>query len=86
MLADIMLVGHPIKMEHAYFTAGLGLSYSIFSLAYFLAGGLNRKNTTEIYPLLDWNKPGKTIVVSIYIFNAILFICLIFGSIHQNFD
>lgn len=65
MFADIMLVGHPIKMEHAYFTAGLGLSYSIFSLAYFLAGGLNRKNTTEIYPLLDWNKPGKTIVVRI---------------------
>lgn len=132
MLIDLMIVGHPIKLTHAYWTMGIGLAYSIFSLVYFLSGGTtrwvqinwqryfeqihkillallnnrvlefsiqhaiymrvqlhslhwisksyfitfffssgfaflfsnNRKNTTAIYPLLDWSKPGKSIIVS----------------------
>lgn len=33
-----------------------------------------RKNTTSIYPLLDWSKPGKSIVVSAA---AILFVFVV---------
>lgn len=48
-----------------YFTAGVGLGYSIFSLVYYLADGTDRQLNHAIYPLLDWQKPGKTIVVCV---------------------
>ncbi|XP_037960965.1 protein rolling stone [Teleopsis dalmanni] len=64
MLIDLAIVGHPIKMSHAYFTTGIGLTYAIFTGIYFLAGGTDRKNNTAIYPMLDWTKPGKAIIVT----------------------
>lgn len=42
MLIDLAVVGHPIKMSHAYFTTGIGLAYAIFTGIYFLAGGTDR--------------------------------------------
>lgn len=42
MLIDLMVVGHPIKLGHVYYTMGIGLIYSIFSAIYFLAGGTTR--------------------------------------------
>lgn len=42
MLIDLMIVGHPIKMTHAYWTMGIGLVYAIFSVVYFIAGGTTR--------------------------------------------
>lgn len=41
--------------------------YSILNKLYRFLNNLNfrsRKNTASIYPLLDWSKPGKSIVVS----------------------
>uniref|UniRef100_A0A6P4FBM6 Protein rolling stone-like n=1 Tax=Drosophila rhopaloa TaxID=1041015 RepID=A0A6P4FBM6_DRORH len=64
MLIDLAIVGHPIKMSHAYFTTGIGLAYAIFTGIYFLAGGTDRKNQTAIYPMMDWTKPGKAIIVT----------------------
>jgi len=42
MLIDLAIVGMPIKLSHAYFTAGIGAIYTIFSGIYYLAGGTNR--------------------------------------------
>lgn len=42
MLIDLTVVGHPIQLNHAYFTMGIGLAYSIFTAVYFLAGGTTR--------------------------------------------
>lgn len=42
MIIDLMIVGHPIKLGHAYWTMGIGLVYSIFSAIFFLAGGTTR--------------------------------------------
>ncbi|XP_055848520.1 protein rolling stone [Episyrphus balteatus] len=74
MLTDLAIVGHPIKLSHAYWTMGIGLSYAIFTGIYFLAGGTDRKNQTAIYPLLDWTKPGKAIVVTVC---AVLFVFVV---------
>lgn len=64
MLGDLVIVGHPVRMDpDLYCTAGVGLGYSIFSLVYYLADGTDRQLNRAIYPLLDWQKPGKTIVV-----------------------
>lgn len=66
MLGDLVIVGHPVRMDpDLYFTAGVGLGYSIFSLVYYLADGTDRQLNHAIYPLLDWQKPGKTIVVCV---------------------
>lgn len=47
------------------------MGYSIFTLVYYLAGGTDRKLNNSIYPLVNWEKPGKTIVVCV---GAIFFV------------
>lgn len=42
MLIDLAIVGHPIKLTHAYWTMGIGVAYTIFSAIYYLAGGTDR--------------------------------------------
>lgn len=42
MLVDLIVVGHPIKVQHAYQTIGIGVAYMIFTIIYFLIGGTNR--------------------------------------------
>ncbi|XP_070492841.1 protein rolling stone isoform X1 [Chironomus tepperi] len=75
MFADLLLVGHPVRMDpDLYFSTGLGLAYSIFSLIYYLCGGTDRQNDTVIYPLVNWEKPGKTIVVCV---GAIFFVVIV---------
>ncbi|XP_055683041.1 protein rolling stone [Lutzomyia longipalpis] len=64
MLIDLAIVGQPIRLSHAYWTTGIGVIYAIFTGIYFLAGGTNRRNLESIYPLLDWRRPGKAIVIS----------------------
>jgi hypothetical protein len=54
--------------------AGLGLGYSIFSLVYYLSGGTDRDFSPIIYPLVNWEKPGKTIVVCVA---AIFFVVIV---------
>uniref|UniRef100_A0A182IWF9 Protein rolling stone n=1 Tax=Anopheles atroparvus TaxID=41427 RepID=A0A182IWF9_ANOAO len=63
MLIDLTIVGHPIKLNHAYWTTGIGVGYTLFSIIYYLAGGTDRHNDSSIYKMLDWTKPGKSIVI-----------------------
>ncbi|XP_037813869.1 uncharacterized protein LOC119604997 [Lucilia sericata] len=74
MLIDLAIVGHPIKLSHVYFTTGIGLAYAIFTGVYFLAGGTDRKLQVAIYPMLDWTKPGKAIIVTVC---AIIFVFIV---------
>ncbi|XP_018786961.1 PREDICTED: uncharacterized protein LOC108967788, partial [Bactrocera latifrons] len=74
MLIDLAIVGHPIKLSHVYFTTGIGLAYGIFTGIYFIAGGTDRKNNVYIYPMLDWTKPGKAIIVTVC---AIIFVVVV---------
>lgn len=79
MLGDLVIVGHPVRMDpDLYVTAGVGLGYSIFSLVYYLADGTDRHLNHAIYPLLDWQKPGKTIVVCVggIFFVVVMHICV----------
>lgn len=49
----------PVKMERHFFF--LFCRYVIFSLIYYLAGGVDADGNVYIYPILDWTKPGMTI-------------------------
>lgn len=42
MLIDLTIVGHPIRLNHAYWTTGIGVAYAVFSVIYYLAGGTDR--------------------------------------------
>lgn len=42
MLIDLIVVGHPIKIQHAYQTIGLGIIYMIFTITYYILDGTNR--------------------------------------------
>lgn len=42
MLVDLMTVTHPIILGHTYWTIGMGLAYTIFTVVYYLVGGTSR--------------------------------------------
>jgi hypothetical protein len=66
MFGDLLIVGHPVRMDpDLYFTTGVGLGYSVFTLIYYIGEGTARDLNHAIYPLVDWKKPGKTIVVCV---------------------
>jgi hypothetical protein len=66
MFGDLLIVGHPVRMDpDLYCTTGVGLGYSIFTLVYYIGEGTARDLKHYIYPLVDWKKPGKTIVVCV---------------------
>lgn len=66
MFGDLLIVGHPVRMDpDLYFSTGVGLGYSVFTLVYYIGEGTSRTNDHAIYPIVDWKKPGKTIVVCV---------------------
>ncbi|XP_058447103.1 protein rolling stone isoform X1 [Malaya genurostris] len=78
MLIDLTIVGHPIRLNHAYWTTGIGVIYGLFSVIYYLAGGTDRHNESSIYKMLDWQKPGKSIVIcalGVFFVFIVHFIC-----------
>lgn len=74
ILIDLAIVGQPIRMSHIYWTTGMGVAYSAFTGIYYLAGGTDRRDSRVIYPMLDWSRPGKSIVISAF---AVLFVFLV---------
>ncbi|XP_075975305.1 protein rolling stone-like [Anticarsia gemmatalis] len=54
---------HPTRFLHFYFSIGIGLVYLVFTLIFHFAGGLSPFGTSWIYPMLDWDKPGPTMLV-----------------------
>ncbi|KAJ8735752.1 hypothetical protein PYW07_007372 [Mythimna separata] len=55
---------HPTRLLHFYIPLILGISYMLFSVIYYAAGGLSPFGMVWIYPMLDWSKPGPTILLS----------------------
>ncbi|KAJ0182367.1 hypothetical protein K1T71_001736 [Dendrolimus kikuchii] len=62
MICELCVTAHPVRMAHALYGAGMGLTYGMFSYLYWAAGGTDRIGLPAIYPALDWNKPGAAIV------------------------
>ncbi|XP_063238933.1 protein rolling stone-like [Bacillus rossius redtenbacheri] len=62
MTLDLWMVRHPMRLLHAYLPLSFTLSFFLFSVTYFLAGGTSRDGTPYIYAMLDWQRPGRTIL------------------------
>ncbi|XP_063701311.1 protein rolling stone isoform X2 [Culicoides brevitarsis] len=65
MLIDLIVVGHPIKIQHAYQTIGLGIIYMIFTITYYILDGTNRLDEPFVYKPMDWSRPGKALAISV---------------------
>jgi hypothetical protein len=63
MMLDFLITGNDIKLFNAVYTVGFGCAYPIFTFIYYSCGGLSRRLDHKIYPFLDWEKPGKTLIV-----------------------
>ncbi|XP_058981115.1 protein rolling stone isoform X2 [Musca domestica] len=81
MVLDHMLVAFPTRLLHVVYPLILGLVYAIFSLIYYLAGGVDVNGNPYIYEILDWSQPGWATLmifgclVLVVIFSFLLF-CL----------
>ncbi|KAJ8736157.1 hypothetical protein PYW08_006813 [Mythimna loreyi] len=69
---------HPTRLLHFYIPLILGIIYMLFSVIYYAAGGRSPFNTHWIYPMLDWEKPGPTILLSVgSAFSMIVLHCIV---------
>lgn len=60
MLIDLWIISHPVQILHFLFPLLLALTYTIFTIIYYLAGGTTKTGSRYIYPILKWDQPGKT--------------------------
>ena len=65
MILDVLVAAHPMRLLHAFWPLLFVFKYLAFSLIYYLAGGTDRHERTSIYPVLDWERPGRTTVVCV---------------------
>ncbi|XP_065332359.1 protein rolling stone-like isoform X2 [Cloeon dipterum] len=75
VVVDLVLAGHPVRLLHLYQPVLLALGYSIFTAVYFLLGGTSRDSQVNIYPLLNWQRPGLAVA-------AVVAACLLLVVLH----
>lgn len=63
MFLDLCMVSHPIRFLHVIYSIILGLTYTLFTIIYYVAGGTGLGGERFIYSIVDWTKPGPTIGV-----------------------
>ncbi|KAL1492820.1 hypothetical protein ABEB36_011002 [Hypothenemus hampei] len=59
-IIDLCVVCHPIKIFHFIYPLLFALSYTIFTIIFYIAGGTTKTGSRYIYPILKWDQPGKT--------------------------
>ncbi|XP_076283431.1 protein rolling stone isoform X2 [Lasioglossum baleicum] len=65
MLIDFCVTSIPFRLRNFWWCFTLVLLYIVFTLIYYLAGGLDRYGNHFIYKILDWKKPLPTILLCI---------------------
>lgn len=76
MLLELCIARYPIHIFHFLQTIGAGTVYVLFTVFYFLAGGLDPVGRHYIYHVLDWKRPGTALInaVGIYVLGIFLHI------------
>ncbi|XP_059150216.1 protein rolling stone-like [Physella acuta] len=54
----------PLRLLHFIYPVAFGVIYTLFSAIYYCMDGTNQNGDRYIYSILDWSKPGRTLVVS----------------------
>lgn len=63
MLTDLFVTSMPFRLRDFWWCLSIILFYLVFSLIYYLAGGLGRNDHHYIYKILDWKRPVRTVLV-----------------------
>ncbi|XP_046978427.1 protein rolling stone-like [Vanessa cardui] len=63
MFIELVFSTHPSRLLHIMQPLYFALAYLLFSVAYFIGGGLDPWGNAFIYPVIDWSKPLQTLVV-----------------------
>ena len=81
MIIDFCITGIPFRLRNFWWCLTIVFFYVIFSVIYYLAGGLDKQGYHYIYKILDWKKPVRSSLVCLgqAIFITILYsiICLL---------
>uniref|UniRef100_A0A336MIU4 CSON012951 protein n=1 Tax=Culicoides sonorensis TaxID=179676 RepID=A0A336MIU4_CULSO len=83
MFIDFIIVAHPIRLMHVIWPLLAGLVYGLFTLIYYLAGGVDPEGNKWIYEVLDWSKPGVVMIVVAGIIVVILILHTIMFWIYR---
>ncbi|XP_053985936.1 protein rolling stone-like isoform X2 [Hylaeus volcanicus] len=63
MTIDFCVTNVPFRLKNFWWCLSIPLLYTIFSLMYYLAGGLDKNGEHYIYKILDWKKPLRSSLV-----------------------
>ncbi|XP_076234331.1 protein rolling stone [Calliopsis andreniformis] len=81
MIIDFCVTSIPFRLRNFWWCLTIVFFYVIFSLIYYLAGGLDKNGYHYIYKILDWKKPMQSSIVCVCeaIFISILYsiVCLL---------
>ncbi|KAH8402925.1 hypothetical protein KR222_000379 [Zaprionus bogoriensis] len=86
MVFDFFMVAFPTHLMHFIYPLIVGITYGVFSLIYFWAGGTDFMGNRFIYYILDWENPGLAIgslcgcMVLALIFCIVLFWMYVFRT------
>lgn len=72
VLLDFLVFHQPFYLTHIFIPVLLGVAYAVFSLLYFLGGGLDPTGQPFIYAVLDWRKAASTVVMLLIIIFILL--------------
>lgn len=61
IVIDLFVSAHPIRITHIVYVIMYSLVYTVFSLIFWAAGGVDPYGNRYIYPILNWEDiPGLT--------------------------
>ena len=61
VLFDLLITATPIRLLHFYQPMVYLAIYALFSVIFYLAGGMTASGSHYIYPVLNWGKVGPTL-------------------------
>jgi magnesium-transporting ATPase (P-type) len=63
MLVDLFVTSIPFRLRNFWWCLSIVIFYLIFSVIYYVAGGLDKYGYHYIYKILDWKRPARTLLV-----------------------
>lgn len=83
MMVELFVVLHPMYLLHVFYSLSIGLTYLIFTLIYYAAGGVDKNGNNYIYKILNWENPGPTMIIVVGV--IVLAILLHFAACFLQF-
>ncbi|XP_072764626.1 protein rolling stone isoform X2 [Anoplolepis gracilipes] len=63
MLIDFVVTSIPFRLRNFWWCLSIAVFYVIFTVIYYVAGGLDRHGYHYIYKIIDWKRPARTLLV-----------------------